>query len=145
MKKIVLLMLSVMLLASCDTAVNKAAITGVQQDVTDPQYGKGMLINVTYQLAGKLEPNYKCAVQFADADGNPLIDNNNQFASTNGIVTCGCEFSPSENMGSVSVFMPYDELHIPLKRPIELQVGAGIFNSFLEEIVRTDCSNITIK
>lgn len=138
-------MLSVMLLASCDTAVNKAAITGVQQDVTDPQYGKGMVITVTYQLAGKLEPKYTCFVGFADADGNPLIDNNNDFTSANGIVTCGGDFTASENLGSVSVFMPYDELHIPLKRPIELQAVATITNSFLEEIVRTDLTNITIK
>lgn len=138
-------MLSVILLASCGTAVNKAAITGVQQDVTDTQYGEGMVITVTYQLVGKLEPKYKCIVGFADADGNPLIDNNNAFTSANGVVSCGGDFTASENLGSISVFMPYEELHIPLKRPIELQVGAGIFNSFLEEIVRTDLTNITIK
>lgn len=141
MKKFIWVLFPLFLLAACDTQVSKVAITNIQHNVNDPQDGFGMVITVNYQIVGNLESEHVCAIGFADADGNGLVDKNNKYNTPNGLVCTSTEFTPSGNSGSIDLFIPYKELHLPDKRPVEIYAAAviGIPNfTTLEDAVESE-------
>ena len=154
MKKLFLLLFSLILFASCgnDLLNSKVAITSSEFDIKDPQLGDGMVINVHYKIVGELDSKYMCVVAFADADGNLLKDKNSTYCY-GGIVGTSCDIKPKETNGGylpdsdgdIILFIPYKELHIPLSRPIELKAAALILNSFNEEVAHSDPSSFTIR
>lgn len=145
-KRVAFLSIMAILFASCNNqSASKAVIANIQQEVNDPTFGMGLVVKVNYRIAGQLSNSYSCVVAFLDAEGNPLMDNNNSFSSSDGVVSTFGEFHPESSEGSVSVFLPYNELDIPLNHPLSLQAVAVIANNMMEEIARTETVSFTIK
>ena len=151
MKKLALLVLSLVMLVSCDTSMTTNSSMGevkiieLQQNVKDPQSGLGMVITVDYKIVGTFNPPYMCAIAFGDADGKPLVDKNNSFCDGAGHVVCVADIEINESAGSIRVFMPYSELDLSSQSlPIELKMAAGILNSSSEEMCRSEILSFRI-
>lgn len=80
------------------------------------EYGeKGMRIHVAFDVNGLQNIPIAVAVYFYYATGNPLIDTNKKFCTAEGHVATHTYVTPSYgkcHYDDISVFMPYNELHL---------------------------------
>lgn len=108
-----------------------ASITNVSTDHNVYQNGyKGMRINVTFNAYNLSGQNLEIVAWFYYENGTRLEDRNNSYHTTDGQVSASTHYTPYSSSASrtVSIFMPYDELHITRSGRTDLKYYVGICN-----------------
>lgn len=86
----------------------------VDYDVWDGNL-KGMLIHVDFDVDNGLNVPSRAVAYFSYSGGEPLMDFDDSYTSTDGQVSAGTDFTPiyaSANFADLTIFMPYDQLHM---------------------------------
>lgn len=94
---------------------NNIRITSITQDHNVWKDGKkGMNIYIYFDAIGFQGKTLNINAYFYKSDGTPLKDNNKSYYTSDGYVAAGQTYIPSSNdiSGSVTIFMPHDELHM---------------------------------
>lgn len=87
----------------------------VDHNVYDSYGNKGMRIHVKFDVNGMLNKRGQAAAYFYFENGNALKDYNNNYRTGDGHVAHHTDFTPNYKnctYNDLTIFMPYDELHI---------------------------------
>lgn len=75
----------------------------------------GMLIHVDFDVDNGLNVPSRAVAYFSYAGGEPLQDFDGNYTTDDGQASSGTDFTPiyaSANFSDLTIFMPYDELHM---------------------------------
>ena len=96
---------------------SNASIHNLWTEYDQFEYEKrGIRLHLNFNVQNLKGEVCRAVAWFYDAEGKPLRDQNGAFASATGQVTTGVEFFPkyvSTNYQDLSLFIPYEELHLP--------------------------------
>ena len=86
----------------------------VEYDVWDGDL-YGMMIHVDFDVDNGINVPSRAVAYFSYAGGDPLEDFDGSYTSADGQASSGTDFTPiyaSTNFSDLTIFMPYDELHM---------------------------------
>lgn len=86
----------------------------------------GMVIHVKFSVSGMKDRESRATAYFRQRTGEPLLDQNGAFNTTDGKVSAGESFTPGYEVtqyDNLEIFMPYDELELgPGKYDLQFHV-----------------------
>jgi hypothetical protein len=113
----------------CNVRVRNLGIDMEFNAKRDGVYGIKVLAN--FVIDSQLGADTQIVAYFKDAAGNPLRDTDGTYRTSAGNVSASTGFKPghhSARYDRLSIFIPYDQLHLPFDRHHDLRVNVALFD-----------------
>lgn len=92
----------------------------------------GINVHTSFAIANQLGAKSLAVAYFGDSVGNPLRDRDGAYSTTGGTVSASTTFTPgyqSARYDRLTIFIPYDQLHVAEGRRHDLTVSVALFDA----------------